>query len=160
RIEVDHGLDWDPVKAVEHIKESDPAFAPFIDRVGPFRMKAAGLTGTPFESLAESIVYQQLHGKAAASILARVVPLFAPPKFPSPKELIAEAESLLRGAALSRNKLLALQDLAQKTIDGVVPASVKSLESLSDDEIVERLTEVRGIGRWTVEMLLLFRLAR
>jgi O-6-methylguanine DNA methyltransferase len=160
RIEVDHGLAWDPLAAIDHLKARDPKLAPFIDRVGPFRLQAAGLSGTPFQSLAESIVYQQLHGKAAATILARVVALFAPRRFPSPREMLEMDDGRLRGAGLSRNKLLAVKDLAQKTIDGVVPPGVDELESLSDDRIVERLTQVRGIGRWTVEMLLLFRLAR
>jgi 3-methyladenine DNA glycosylase/8-oxoguanine DNA glycosylase len=160
QLEVDHGLEYDPIQAVKHLEKADPKLAPFIEKVGPFRVKIKGLTSTPFQSLAESIVYQQLHGKAAATILARVVALFAPRKFPSPQELLAMDEEKLRGAGLSRNKLLALQDLARKTIEGVVPPNVKALEKLTDTEIVERLTEVRGIGQWTVEMLLLFRLAR
>jgi methylated-DNA-[protein]-cysteine S-methyltransferase len=160
RIEVDHGLGFDPVAAVEHVKGCDRSLARVIDKVGPYRGRPAGLTGTPFQSLLESITYQQLTGKAAATILARVVALFAPRRFPQPQDLLDMPEQKLRSAGLSRAKMLALKDLAAKTLEGVVPATVESLESMSDQEIVERLTAVRGIGPWTVEMMLIFRLAR
>jgi methylated-DNA-[protein]-cysteine S-methyltransferase len=160
RIEVDHGLDYDPVAAVDHVKTKDKKLARYIDKVGPFRGRPAGISGTPFQSLAESIVYQQLTGKAAATILARVVALFHPRRFPEPKDVLAMSDEKLRAAGLSRAKTLALKDLAQKTLDGVVPPTVDELESLSDQEIIDRLTEVRGIGPWTVEMMLIFRLAR
>jgi len=156
---VDHGLSFDPVAAVEHLRGRDRRLAKFIDRVGPFRMRPAELQ-SPFEALLESIVYQQLTGKAAATILARVVALFRPRRFPRPQEVIDIPAEELRGAGLSRSKAAALKDLAAKALDGTVPASARALEKLSDDEIVERLTAVRGIGRWTVEMLLIFRLAR
>jgi len=156
---VDHGLSFDPVAAVEHLRGRDRRLAKFIDQVGPFRMRPAELQ-SPFEALLESIVYQQLTGKAAATILARVVALFRPRRFPRPQEVIDIPAEKLRGAGLSRSKAAALKDLAAKTLDGTVPASARALEKLSDDEIVERLTAVRGIGRWTVEMLLIFRLAR
>jgi len=160
RIEVDHGLDYDPVAAVDHLKASDKKLGRYIDKVGPFRGRPAGISGTPFQSLAESIVYQQLTGKAAATILARVVALFHPRRFPEPQAVLDMEDEKLRSAGLSRAKTLALKDLAQKTLDGVVPPTVDELESLSDQEIVERLTQVRGIGPWTVEMMLIFRLAR
>ncbi|HEY2031008.1 MAG TPA: methylated-DNA--[protein]-cysteine S-methyltransferase [Myxococcales bacterium] len=160
RIAVDHGLDYDPVAAVDHLKAKDKKLARYIDKVGPFRGRPAGISGTPFQSLAESIVYQQLTGKAAATILARVVALFHPRRFPEPQDVLEMADEKLRSAGLSRAKTLALKDLAQKTLDGVVPPTVAELESLSDQEIVDRLTEVRGIGPWTVEMMLIFRLAR
>jgi methylated-DNA-[protein]-cysteine S-methyltransferase len=160
RIAVDHGLDYDPVAAVDHLKARDRKLARYIDKVGPFRGHPAGLSGTPFQSLAESITYQQLTGKAAATILARVVALFAPRHFPEPEEMLRMSDARLRAAGLSRAKTLALKDLATKTLEGVVPATVEALESLSDQEIVERLTAVRGIGPWTVEMMLIFRLAR
>jgi methylated-DNA-[protein]-cysteine S-methyltransferase len=160
RILVDHGLDYDPVAAVDHLKARDRKLARYIDKVGPFRGRPAGLSGTPFQSLAESITYQQLTGKAAATILARVVALFAPRHFPEPEEMLQMSDARLRAAGLSRAKTLALKDLAAKTLEGVVPPSVEALESLSDQEIVDRLTAVRGIGPWTVEMMLIFRLAR
>jgi O-6-methylguanine DNA methyltransferase len=158
-IAVDHGLSFDPVAAVEHLRGQDRKLAKFIERVGPFRLRPAELQ-SPFEALLESIVYQQLTGKAAATILARVVALFRPRRFPKPEDVLERPDDDLRGAGLSRSKTAALKDLAAKTLDGVVPRSVRELEKLSDSEIVERLTAVRGIGPWTVEMLLIFRLAR
>jgi 3-methyladenine DNA glycosylase/8-oxoguanine DNA glycosylase len=112
-----------------------------------------------FDSLAESIVYQQLSGRAASTIWSRVLAIFGTPKFLDPKQVLATTDDVLRAAGLSRNKVAALKDLAQKTIDGIVP-SARALAKMSDEEIIERLTQVRGIGRWTVEMLLLFDLAR
>lgn len=158
-IAVNHGLPFDPVAAVAHLRMRDAKLARYIEKVGPFRLRPAELQ-SPFEALAESIVYQQLTGKAAATILARVVGLFRPRRFPRPQDLLEASDERLRGAGLSRAKTAALKDLAAKTLDGTVPASVRDLEKLSDAEIVERLTAVRGIGPWTVEMLLLFRLAR
>ena len=113
-----------------------------------------------FLTLAQAIVYQQLHGRAAATIFARLRALFPNAKDgPTPQQLLRAPEAKLRGAGLSANKLLALRDLASKTIDGVVPA-VEALAAMDDEAIIARLTEVRGIGRWTVEMLLMFRLGR
>src|SRR5256886_1805024 len=156
---VDHGLPFDPAAAVEHLRGRDRRLAKLIDRVGPFRLRPAELQ-SPFEALLESIVYQQLTGRAAATILARVIGLFRPRRFPRPQDVAGIAEEKLRGAGLSRSKAAALKALAAKTLDGTVPASARALEKLSDAEIVERLTAVRGIGAWTVEMLLIFRLAR
>ena len=157
-IVVDHGLPYDPLAAVAHLRAGDKRLARIIDKVGPFRMRPAGLQ-SPFQALAESIVYQQLNGRAAATILGRMVSLFRPRRFPRPQDLIDEPVAKLRAAGLSGSKTAALKDLAAKTLDGTVPP-LAALKKLSDDEIVERLTEVRGVGRWTVEMLLLFRLAR
>jgi 3-methyladenine DNA glycosylase/8-oxoguanine DNA glycosylase len=108
----------------------------------------------------ESIVYQQLTGRAASTIFNRVLALFRPRRVPRPQDLVEIPEEKLRAAGLSRAKTLALKDLAAKALDGTVPASARELEKLSDAEIVARLTAVRGIGPWTVEMLLIFRLAR
>ena len=156
---VDHGLSFDPVAAIEHLRARDRRLAKFIDRVGPFRLRPAELQ-SPFEALLESIVYQQLHGRAAAAILSRVIAIFRPRRFPRPQDVLDLPEDELRGAGLSRSKAAAIKDLAAKALDGTVPASTRALEKLSDAEIVERLTAVRGIGPWTVEMLLIFRLAR
>jgi DNA-3-methyladenine glycosylase II len=113
---------------------------------------------TPYEALSRAIVFQQLAGKAAATIFGRYVALFPEP-FPAP-EAVAEADpEHLRTAGLSRQKAAALQDLARKTLQGVVPEA-SALADLSDEEIVDRLTAVRGVGRWTVEMYLLFTLGR
>jgi DNA-3-methyladenine glycosylase II len=113
----------------------------------------------PFDALAESIAYQQLSGKAAATIFGRVRALYPKRKWLDPKQLLATPDETLRGAGLSRAKVSALKDLAAKTIDGTVPSG-RALIRMSDDEILARLTTVRGIGRWTVEMLLLFDLGR
>ena len=113
----------------------------------------------PFDALAESIAYQQLSGKAAATIFGRVRALYPKKKWLDPEQLLATPDEILRAAGLSRAKTAALKDLAAKTIDGTVPAG-RALIRMSDDEIITRLTAVRGIGRWTVEMLLLFDLGR
>ena len=112
-----------------------------------------------FHALAEAITYQQLSGKAAATIFGRMVKLFAPKRFPTPADLLAMPDARLRGAGLSTAKTAALKDLARKTLDGTVPR-LSSVRRLSDAEIVERLTAVRGIGTWTAEMVLIFRLGR
>jgi methylated-DNA-[protein]-cysteine S-methyltransferase len=152
-------LGYDPVAAVAHLRDADSALARLIDTVGPFRMRV-DRTSSLFLALAEAIVYQQLTGKAAATIFARVQALF--PRAHeglNPAHIRRASEAKLRGAGLSRNKLLSLRDLAEKTLAGVLP-SLEEVHALDDDAIVERLTQVRGIGRWTVEMLLIFRLGR
>jgi DNA-3-methyladenine glycosylase II len=113
----------------------------------------------PFDALAESIAYQQLSGKAAATIFGRVRALYPKRKWLDPEQLLATPDETLRAAGLSRAKTAALKDLAAKTLDGTVPVG-RALIRMSDDEIIARLTTVRGIGRWTVEMLLLFDLGR
>lgn len=156
---VDHGLPFDPVAAVDHLRAKDRRLAKFIERVGPFRLRPAELQ-SPFDALMESIVYQQLTAKAASTIFNRVLALFRPRRVPRPHDLVEISDEKLRGAGLSRAKAVALKDLARKALDGTVPATARELAKLSDAEIVERLTAVRGIGPWTVEMLLIFRLAR
>src|SRR2546430_395366 len=113
----------------------------------------------PIDALAESIAYQQLSGKAAATIFGRVRALYPKAKWLDPEKVLATPDETLRAAGLSRAKTAALKDLAAKTIDGTVPAG-RALIRMTDDEIIARLTAVRGIGRWTVEMLLLFDLGR
>ncbi len=113
----------------------------------------------PLDSLAESIAYQQLNGKAAATIFGRVRALYPKRKWFSPELVLATSDETFRGAGLSRSKTTAIKDLAAKTIAGVVP-TLAVLERMGDEEIITRLTAVRGIGRWTVEMLLLFDLGR
>ena len=158
RIAVEHALPFDPVAAVDHLRARDRRLGRLIDEVGPFRLRPAALQ-SPFEALAESIVYQQLTGKAAATIWSRVVALFPRRRAPRPQDLIDASDEALRGAGLSRSKAAALKDLAAKTLEGTVPKAAV-LEGLSDAEIIQRLTAVRGIGPWTVEMMLIFRLAR
>ena len=117
------------------------------------------LSVRPFDALAESIAYQQLSGKAAATIWGRVRALYPKRRKLDPKLVLATPDKKLRAAGLSRSKVAALKDLAAKTLDGTVP-SARALGKMTDEEIIERLITVRGIGRWTVEMLLLFDLGR
>jgi len=149
-------LPFDPAEALAHLRGADAKLGALIDRAGPFTLKLDPLP-SPFESLLESILYQQLHGKAAATIHRRVREYFGGD--PSPELLLATPDEPLRAAGVSGNKIKAMRDLAARTLDGTVPTNA-AIKKLSDAEIVERLTEVRGIGPWTVEMLLLFRLGR
>lgn len=154
-----HGrLQFDAAKAVAHLRASDSALAAIIDRVGPFAMQplpAASL----FEALLRSIVYQQLHGKAAATIHGRVLALLERRGGPTAAALAHATDEELRAAGLSRAKLAAARDLAAKCLDGTVPAWT-DVPQLADAELIERLTAVRGIGPWTVHMLLIFHLGR
>ena len=150
---------FDPNAAIEHLRASDSGLARLMDKAGPFRLE---LDRTPsiFSALAEAIVYQQLTGRAAATIFARVRALF--PRAHEgmrPEQLLRASEAKLRGAGLSRSKTLSLRDLAQKAVDGTLP-TLAEVQRMQDEAIIDRLTEVRGIGRWTVEMLLIFRLGR
>jgi DNA-3-methyladenine glycosylase II len=149
-------LPFDPEEALAHLRSRDPKLGALIDRVGPFALRLDGLP-SPFESLLESILYQQLHGKAAASIHRRVREYYGGD--PSPQALIDTSDEVLRAAGVSGNKTKALKDLAAKTLDGTVPSHA-AIGKMSDADIVERLTEVRGIGPWTVEMHLIFRMGR
>jgi DNA-3-methyladenine glycosylase II len=152
------GLQFDPRQAVRSLRRSDPVLAALVARVGPFTHEPPKMQ-SPFEVLARAIVYQQLSGKAAATIYGRLKLLTPGRHGFRPANLLALADAQLRGAGLSANKCLALRDLAAKTLDGTVP-TLPRLRRLGDEEIIERLTAVRGIGRWTVEMLLMFRLGR
>lgn len=129
-----------------------------IREVGPFALTPRGRR-TPFESLARAIAFQQLHEKAAESILKRFIALFPGRRFPRPDELLKARADAIRGAGFSGAKVLALRELAAKTLDGTVPTG-RAIKLLDDDAIVDRLVDVRGIGRWTVEMLLIFQLGR
>ena len=151
------GLCYDPSEAVRRLCEADPVLAGLISRAGPFALQLRGLQ-SPFEALARNIIYQQLHGKAAAAIHARVLAL-AGGKRLRPDDILGAPDESLRGAGLSASKLSALRDLAAKTADGTVPTLAR-LRRMPDEEVVARLTEVRGVGRWTVEMLLMFGLGR
>lgn len=129
-----------------------------IARVGPCMLEVeAGRT--PFQALVSAVAHQQLHGKAAATILGRYRQLFPGGRYPGPKALASVTDEQLRGAGFSRAKTAALRDLAEKTLSGVVPGR-KAIAAMSDEEIIARLTQVRGVGKWTVEMLLIFTLGR
>lgn len=142
----------------DHLSATDPRFAALIARSRRYDV-TPGESVRPFDALAESIAYQQLSGKAAATIWGRVRALYPKGKFLDPKIVLKTPDRKLRAAGLSRSKVAAIKDLAAKTIDGTVP-SARALAKMSDEEIIERLIQVRGIGRWTVEMLLLFDLGR
>ena len=159
------GLEFDWRKAVAHVRAVDPKLARIIDATG--YADAAGsvpleLKQTPslFGALAEAIVHQQLSGKAAATIYGRVCGLF-PRASPGPtvEQILRIADDKLRGAGLSAAKVLAIKDLARRTKAGELPTLAEA-RAMDDETIVERLTTVRGIGRWTAEMLLIFRLGR
>ncbi|MBM3266778.1 MAG: DNA-3-methyladenine glycosylase 2 family protein [Candidatus Sericytochromatia bacterium] len=150
-------LPFDGAAALARLRK-DRALARLIDRVGGLRLQVHPAP-SPYEALAESIVYQQLTGKAAATIFGRLQALGPEGRLPGPADLLALPEGALRGAGLSRPKQAALRDLAEKTLAGLVPAR-EALEALPDSAIVDTLTQVRGIGRWTVEMLLIFNLGR
>lgn len=114
---------------------------------------------SPFESLVRAIAHQQLHGKAAETILGRMLALFPEADFPSPEELGNTSVKKLRSCGFSQSKIKAIHDICAKTIDGTVPSG-EEIVLLPNEEIVERLTQIYGVGRWTVEMLLIFQLGR
>jgi len=152
-------LGFDPDRAIEHLRASDAALARLIDRAGPFGLK---LKRTPsiFSALAEAIVYQQLSGKAAATIFERMCALFPrTPQRPTPEQILGASDDALRGAGLSRPKLRSIRDLAQRATRREIPTFTE-VRRMDDEAIVEHLTAVHGVGRWTVEMLLIFRLGR
>jgi DNA-3-methyladenine glycosylase II len=144
--------------ALDHLAGTDSRLAALIARTRPFNIVAQPLV-RPFDALAESIAYQQLSGKAAATIWRRVREIFPRRKYLNPKLVVETPDETFRAAGLSRSKVAALKDLAAKTLDGTVPSG-RQLARMSNEEIIERLIKVRGIGRWTVEMLLLFHLGR
>jgi len=151
-------LPFDHVKAHEHITRKDKRMARIIAKTGAFRFQLDQCDSV-YESLLEAIAYQSISGKAAATIFARIKALGSNGLCPTPAEILAVSNQKLREAGLSGAKAAAMKDLAQKTIDGVVP-TLEAAGQLSDEELVERLISVRGIGAWTVEMFLIFRLGR
>ncbi len=153
-------LTYDPEEAIAALAKADYDLGVFMEVAGPCRIaeRAWAQPVEPFEALLRSIIYQQLSGKAAGTIHGRFIDLFDGAG-PSPEALLVLSEDQLRGCGLSRNKTLAVKDLAEKTLAEVVPER-EALLTLSDDDVIARLTEVRGIGPWTVEMLLMFNLGR
>lgn len=150
---------FDIAVALAHLRGSDPELGRLIDSVGPYAL-VTDTVPTAYAALAEAIVHQQLKGRAAATIFGRLCALFpGDGACPSPEQLLAASDDQLRSAGLSRGKRLALQDLARRTLDGTV-APLTELHAIDDETIIERLSAVRGIGRWTVEMFLIFRLGR
>ncbi len=155
----DGALGFEVDAALEHLRSCDPPLGRLIDAVGPLRLRL-DRTQSIFLALAEAIVYQQLTARAASTIFARLCAQFprAHAGFTA-QQILRVSDEKLRAAGLSRAKMLSLRDLARRTVDGEIP-TLAEVQRMDDDAIVERLTQVRGIGRWTVEMLLIFRLGR
>lgn len=148
---------FDPAKAIRTLGKNDPKLGRLMRKVGPFVLKISEHR-SPYQWLLRSIIFQQLNGKAASTIHARVRTLYGG-RDPKPAELLATEDAKLAGAGLSRQKLAALKDLARHAEAGRVP-SARKMSRMSDEDIIELLTAIRGVGRWTVEMLLIFGLGR
>jgi DNA-3-methyladenine glycosylase II len=145
-------------KAARHLSKVDPRLRRIILQVGPGDVSfPRGVN--PYRTLVQAVAHQQLTGKAATTILGRVIALYPGKKFPTPEDLVRTPDAKLRGAGFSRAKVAAVKDIAAKTIEGIVP-SPRAMAKMTDAEIVERLTSIRGVGPWTVEMMLIFTLGR
>lgn len=144
--------------AVAHVCASDKKLAGLISKIGPLALTPQEMH-SPYESLVRSIIYQQLSGKAAASIHRKLLEVFDSSTCPTPEQILSASDELLRSAGVSGNKARALRSLAEKAHEGFVPDHDRLFE-MTDDEIIERLTQIRGIGRWTVEMMLIFKMGR
>lgn len=144
--------------ALKHLSAVDPVMQKLIHEVGPCELEPETWR-TPFQSLVQAVAHQQLHGTAANTILTRFKKLFPKRRFPKPEDLVKVTDAQLRACGFSFAKIAAIRDIAAKTLDGTIPPS-RAIAKLSDEEIIIRLTEARGVGRWTVEMLLIFQLGR
>ncbi len=144
--------------ALHHLSASDAVLKRLIREIGPCTLKPE-TRRSPFQSLVLAVAHQQLNGTAANTILRRFTKLFPGRRFPRPEDLSAVEDDALRGVGFSRAKVASIRDISAKTLEGIVPPS-RQIRRLTDDEIVARLTEVRGVGRWTAEMLLIFQLGR
>jgi DNA-3-methyladenine glycosylase II len=144
--------------AVKHLSAVDPVMKKLIAEIGPCKL-AHEPWRSPFQSLVQAVAHQQLNGTAANTILTRFKKLFPKRRFPKPEDLANVTDEQIRACGFSFSKIAAIRDVAAKTLDGTIPSSRK-IEKLSDEEIIERLTAARGVGRWTVEMLLIFQLGR
>ena len=144
--------------AQAHLRQLDDGWAGLIDRVGDCGLTTA-LDRSPYESLSRAVAYQQLHGKAAAAIVGRLTALFPGQDFPSPRQLSELSSEELRACGFSARKQATLQGLAEAALDGRIPNREQAAE-MEDEELIKRFTAIKGIGRWTVEMLLLFHLGR
>ncbi len=145
-------------RARRHLGAAEPAFAPLIKRIGPCRLKPEPAR-EPFEALLRAIAHQQLHARAAEAILGRFLALYPEASFPQPDQILLTDVMALKGCGWSEGKIAAIHDLCRRALDGTVPTR-RAAARLDDAALIERLTAVRGIGRWTVEMLLIFNLGR
>jgi DNA-3-methyladenine glycosylase II len=143
--------------ATRHLIQADPIFATLIRRVG--RCGLVVDKGEPYAALVDAIAHQQLHGRAARAILARFQALYPDTPFPTPAQILSTPDTTLRGCGFSANKIAAIRDIAAKAAEGLVPTR-RAAARLSDAALIERLTAIRGVGRWTVEMLLIHTLGR
>ncbi len=143
-------------RATAHLR-ADPAMGRLIDRIGPPKLRPRRLP--PFQSLTHAIIHQQLSGKAAGTILERFLALFGNDGFPTPEAVLNASPERLRSAGLSRPKASYVVGIAQSAVDGHIP-TLSECDRMTDAELVERLTRIKGVGRWTVEMLLIFNLGR
>lgn len=144
--------------ASQHLSAADSDIAALITRIGPCMLKIETLR-EPYEALIRAIAHQQIHGRAAETILGRFLNLFPEVPFPHPQQILETEASILRGCGFSASKIAAIHDIADKTLQGRVPTR-QATETLSDEELIARLVTLRGVGRWTVEMLLIFSLGR
>lgn len=145
-------------QALRHLAAVDPVMRRLIREAGPCKL-AHEPWRSPFQSLVQAVAHQQLNGTAANTILTRFKKLFPRRRFPKPEDLAKVTDEQIRACGFSYSKIKAIRDIAVKALDGTIPSS-RQIGSLSDDEIIERLTAARGVGRWTVEMLLIFQLGR
>jgi len=145
-------------EAHKHLSKHDPVMRALILEHGQCVL-VPEMRRSPFQSLVQAVAHQQLHGAAANTILKRFVKLFPGRKFPRPEDLAGVTDEQIRACGFSFAKIRAIRDIAEKTLSGLVPTG-RQIVTLPDEEIILRLTEVRGVGRWTVEMLLIFQLGR
>ena len=145
-------------EALRHLRRVDPVMAQLIRRAGPYAVKPERGAG-PYQALVQAVAHQQLTGKAARTILGRFYALYGIDCCPEPARLVETPDAALRGCGFSRAKTAALKDIAARSLDGTIPAR-RALVRMKDEAIIERLVEARGVGRWTVEMFLMFTLGR
>ena len=145
-------------EALRHLRRVDPVMAQLIRRAGPYAVKPVRGAGA-YEALVEAVAHQQLTGKAARTILGRFYALYGIDCCPEASRLVGTPDEALRGCGFSRAKTASLKDIAARSLDGTIPPR-RSLARMKDEAIVERLVEARGVGRWTVEMVLMFTLGR
>lgn len=143
--------------AIRHLAAADPAFAELIARIGP--CTAAPQPREPYEALVRAIAHQQLHGRAAQAILARLAALHPGPAFPPPDQLAATPDGALRACGFSGSKIAAIRDICAHALAGTVP-TLQDAGAFTDGELIRRLVAIRGVGRWTVEMVLISTLGR